>query len=298
MPNTLAHLGVGALVTNGFVRQADLRWVFAGAVIPDVPWIAQRVIASLPVDLNLYDVRVYATVQSSLACSLLLCGALASVASAAPRAFGILALNSALHLVLDALQSKWANGVHFFAPLSWELWNARWFWPESIPTYAMTFGAVPVLLWAWQRAWGATLDSRLSARRAGLGAGLLAAYLVVPLGGMASAEAANNHFVKTLREGGDRAGRYVEFDRAGYRSGEEVDTLRTFARENLVVATRAFDRTTTASVRATFLNDSTLQVHEVHDHSGWPRDSLSLVGLSVVALAWLRRSSRGGHPRV
>gem|GEM_PF-5648942 len=33
------------------------------------------------------------------------------------KVFGILAMGCALHLLLDALQVKWANGVHFLAHL-------------------------------------------------------------------------------------------------------------------------------------------------------------------------------------
>ena len=46
--------------------------------------------------------------------------------------------NAALHLVLDALQTKWGSGVHFFAPVSWTSTNWGLFWPESIVTYGLT----------------------------------------------------------------------------------------------------------------------------------------------------------------
>ena len=41
------------------------------------------------------------------------------------QSFGILALNSVFHLILDSLQTKWGNGVHLFAPVSWEVAEFR-----------------------------------------------------------------------------------------------------------------------------------------------------------------------------
>jgi hypothetical protein len=58
----------------------------------------------------------------------------------------ILALGSFLHLLLDALQTKLANEVHVFAPVSWDLLIFRLFWPEDVPTLALTrFGLLPLL---------------------------------------------------------------------------------------------------------------------------------------------------------
>ena len=47
MPNTLAHLGVQALVTRTLLPRAELRWIALGCVIPDLPWIAQRALRTL-----------------------------------------------------------------------------------------------------------------------------------------------------------------------------------------------------------------------------------------------------------
>ena len=59
MPNTLAHLGVGGVLTRSLVPDADLRWVYIGCVIPDVPWILQRVAYSLPISVDLYNLRLF-----------------------------------------------------------------------------------------------------------------------------------------------------------------------------------------------------------------------------------------------
>ncbi len=288
MPNTLAHLGVQGLVTRAIVPRADPKWIYLGAVIPDVPWIIRRVVrGALPV-VDAYNLQLYAVVQASLVVSLLLCAACAAVSSAPRKVFGILTLNAVVHLLLDGIQTKWANGVHFFAPFSWELWNAGWFWPDSLVTYVLTaFGAVFVAS-IWWRGLDRTVDLSLGSRRRLLGAAILfTAYMVGPLALRGGPESADNNFVRTLRTRDDRATRYVEFDRARHVHGEEYDTIRTFAGEELRVARRALNGSATVSVRATFQDDNTILIHHLHDHSNWPRNLASVIGLALVVVAWV-----------
>ena len=96
--------------------------------------------------------RLYAIAQGSLFVTLFLCGAIAAISARPKRIFGILAFNVLLHFLLDSLQTKWANGVHFFAPISWELINFELFWPESLPTYALTLLGLFYACWLWRQA--------------------------------------------------------------------------------------------------------------------------------------------------
>ena len=205
----------------------------------------------------------------------------------------VLGVNVLFHLLLDGIQTKWANGVHLFAPFSWKLWNADWFWPESFPTYLLTaFGAL-FLAWSWWRDSSTPVQfASISKRRLAAAGALLTAYLVTPLALSRGPEAANNHFVATLQDRDARTNRYVEFDRSTYVPGEHADFLVTFAREQLQVAEAALNRPATVSARATFLDDSTIVIHELHDHSGWPRDLLTYVGLVLVAVVWVPASRR------
>ncbi len=85
MPNTLAHLFVQGVATRSLLRGADLRWICLGCVIPDLPWILQRVVWRLNLAvLSPYDLRLYVIVQSSLIACLVLCGAFAML-SVEPR---------------------------------------------------------------------------------------------------------------------------------------------------------------------------------------------------------------------
>ncbi len=121
MPNTLAHFGVQSVLSHAALHDAEPKWVILGCLIPDLPWIFQRVVAELFPRVPAYELRLYVIVQASLGISLLLCATVALLTSAPFKVFRILAVNTLVHLLLDACQIKWANGVHLFAPFSWEL---------------------------------------------------------------------------------------------------------------------------------------------------------------------------------
>ena len=291
MPNTLAHLGAQGLVTRALIGQADLRWIALGAVVPDVPWILQRVVRTVIPGVDPYELRVYAIAQASLLVSLMLCGALALLAVAPRRAFAVLSLNAMLHLLLDAAQTKWANGVHLLAPLHWEPWNLGWFWPESLPTYALTLAGPVVVAWGWWRGWSRGPAITFTVRRAGAAGLLLTSYLLVPVAMREGVARADNHYVSTLRAQ-DRTGRDLELDRNRHKPGTTIDSVITLAGERLLVREGVLERDAIVSVRATFVDHETLRIRELHDHTGWPRDALSYAGLLVVVLLWLRPRAR------
>jgi hypothetical protein len=106
VPNTLAHVGFRALATRAVAPATDLKWNYLGCIVPDVPWMLQR---------------LYGIVQATLAMSLCLILAFASLATEPGRAFSIVAGNAWLHLLLDTIEIKWANGVHLLAPFDWRL---------------------------------------------------------------------------------------------------------------------------------------------------------------------------------
>jgi hypothetical protein len=293
MPNTLAHLGAQGLATRPLIRAADPKWVYAGCVVPDLPWILQRAAHAVAPGLDPYALRLYATAQSSLAVSLLLCAALAAFSALPRRIFAVLALNSLLHLVLDACETKWANGVHLFAPFSWELLNFGFFWPESLPTYLITALGPIVFAYAWWRRPGKPVGLSFEANRRTLaGAVLLAAYFAAPLALLSGPARADNHSVRTLRERAERPGRPVAFDRNQYVDHEGGDLLVSFAGEELSVQGTTLDRSAVVSARGAFLDEDPVLVRELHDHAGWPREILSYAGLTLVAASWLRPRRR------
>ena len=286
MPNTLGHLGFQGLVTRAVFRDADLKWICLGCVIPDLPWILQRAMMGLlPVDP--YDLRLYAIAQSSLALCLVACGAFAALSADPGRVLRILGLNSVLHLLLDACQAKWANGVHFLAPFSWRIDNFGLFWPESPLSVLLTVTGLGWLLFVWRRP-GVPIGLAFDRRgRLITAAGLMAAYFVLPVVLLSGPEAADNHSVRTLRDRENRTGRAVEFDRNRYVRREAGDVLETFAGEELTVTGEIPERSASISVQGRFVHEKTVEIVNLHTH--WPRvrDLASYVGLALVALVWL-----------
>lgn len=299
MPNTLAHIGVQGLATRSLIPGADLKWIYVGAVVPDVPWIAQRVARAALPEISAYDLRLYAIVQSSLFMCLILSGALSSFSIRPRRVFVILALGSVLHLLLDALQTKWANGVHLFAPFSWKLLNFGLFWPEAYPTLLLTALGLVFFLYAWWRIPAAGDDVlRPRGRSLIMCALFFVGYLLLPLAFLSGPEAADNHSVGTLRATEARPGRAVEFDRIAYEHRGGGDMLHTFAGEDLAVAGLRQERSGTVSVRGRFLDRRTVLIEDLHWHWPFARDAAVFLGLTLTLLYWIRslRPSLFGRP--
>jgi len=286
MPNTLAHLGIQSLLTGRLLSKPDLKWVYVGCVVPDVPWILQRAAAGLFPSLDLFDLRLYAIVQSSFVFCVVLSLTLTLLASDPRGVFTILTLNSFLHLVLDACETKWANGVHFFAPFSWKLTNWRLFWPESFPIYLLTALGLAFCLWQWKASTSTQFKIcfRTQPKHIAL-AVLLLFYLTAPALLMDGPYRADNHFVRTMKEKSDRTDRYVEFDRPYCHTRGHDRVIYPYGERIALVDEKDLPHAS-ISVRGRFLDTTTVKVLEVHDHSGLPRDQLSYLGLGLIAGVW------------
>lgn len=288
MPNTLAHIGVQGFGTRAAVARPDPRWVLLGCAIPDLPWILYRVARATQLAPTVYDLRLYAVAQSSLAFCLLLSGSLALVARRPPRTFGILALGSALHLLLDMAQTKWANGAVLFAPFSWEVVSLGWFWPESWVTVVLTALGLIYLGVSW-RSLAAVARSPLRFRgwRSAAAALLAVVYVVLPIAAIGSAGDANAHYVATLRDRERRRGEYVEFDRAEIETTGDDRHLILFTGERISLTQMDPGEANVVSVRGVFRNDSTVRVLAWHPHRSDLRDLASVAGLLAILGFWV-----------
>lgn len=300
MPNLLAHFGAQGIITQPAVRRTDAIWVLTGCFVPDVGWIILRVVRVVP-GVNLYDLRLYAIVQATLLFSLVLALGISALSRTPARTFAILALGAVLHLLLDASETKWANGVHLLAPFSWNLLNFELFWPESLVTHALTalgLGYTVWIAWSWRGATPFEVRPLLvTPARAGLAGAVLAVYLAAPLGLMRYPEAANNHFIATLRDRDERTGSYVEFDRAELLATESGQRLVTYAREELALVGTGLADSRRVSLRARFIDADSVVVFDAHRHSLWGRDLPSYLGLLILGAMWfgaLRPRSGGG----
>jgi hypothetical protein len=300
MPNTLVHIGVQGLLTRAVARKADFKWISLGCVIPDLPWILQRAVWFLGTDfISAYDLRLYTVVQSSLLACLVLCASAAMLSASPRRVFSVLALNSIGHLLLDALETKWANGVLLFAPFSWQLLNLGLFWPESAVILVATAFGLGYFLYAWWAKPGQSiaLSMGLQARTA-IGFVLLGVYLLAPLLFVADSEKANNHYMAVLRDRSQRTGKYIEFDRSYSFRRDGNLILRLFTGEEFVLVGTLDAASGNISVRGRFVDENTVEVHDLQEHSAGFRDGASMLGLFLVAVLWLaqaRRSPQDGH---
>ncbi|HVS16728.1 MAG TPA: hypothetical protein VMV46_22675 [Thermoanaerobaculia bacterium] len=297
MPATLAHLGAQALVTRAFVRGAPLLWIYLGCVLPDLPWILQRAIRALVPGIDPAMLRLYVASQASLLGCLALAVAVAAIARAPRRVFALLASGALLHLLLDAVEVKWPNGVLLLAPFDWTPLQLGWVLPESVAGLAWTlFGAVWVA-WYWRQA--AAEDPGISRqRRRWLAALALAAlWLALPLAMMRSAWRADAHFVRTLGEVEERPGRAVELYRAHAYDRPDGDVVETLEDEVLRLEGLEILGRQRVSIRGRFVDRETIRVEEALVHPGGWRDGASYAGLAAVALLWGRGGWRAWRRR-
>jgi len=283
MPNTLAHIGINGLVTRTLIRKADLLWIYLGALIPDFPWILQRVVLKLNPAIDSYDLRLYCIVMSSLLFSLIVCVALANLSEKFKRTFTILALGSLIHLVLDSIEKKWANGVQLFVPFDWNLLNIGLFWPEDLPIYIITFFGLFYVLYNFKETISTSIKFvHITPRKILISFVFITIYFSVPLLLLNSAEEANNHYVNTLRDREYRMGNYFEVDRGFYSDSPKGDEFITPFNEKLKVKNLDLKTSETMSIRAKFISKDEIQIIDYHIHSN--RDIFSYAGLLIIII--------------
>jgi hypothetical protein len=288
LPNTLAHLGIASTATRSLIKAADLKWIYLGSIIPDLPWILQRLGRILFPDINLYDLRLYVIIQGTFFFSLILCLALSSFSRDYFRTFLILSIGCLIHLLLDSLQKKWANGVHLFAPFNWDLFNLNIFWPESIPTYIITLYGLIYFIVTFKE--GIKVPLNLELKKIRRWAILLSAaliYFLLPLLILNQPYEANNHFVKTLENVGERSGKYFEIERRPYRFENGVEKLNTFTNEDIELKSINLTAPETVSIKARFIDEKTAEVIDYQVHSALFRDGASYAGLILVMIFWI-----------
>jgi uncharacterized membrane protein YgdD (TMEM256/DUF423 family) len=287
MPNTLAHVGAQGLTSRTALSDVDLKWVYLGCVIPDLPWILQRAAHVVVPGIDPFVLRSYVIIQASLLGCLVFSGAVALLARKVWRIFAVLGGNAVLHLGLDAMQTKWGNGVHFFAPFSWEITNWGLFWPESTPTYVLTALGLLYIAWHWQSSVSEPPGFTWPGipRLVGILV-FLGSYFLGPLYLHQQPIRANAHSLETLSEPSGRAGRPVEMDRAGYVRGQDGYFLVKFG-ERVQVEKLDIPAPVTVSIQGVFTDESTVHVTEVHAHADGVRDYASYLGFGLIILVWL-----------
>ena len=148
MPNTLVHFAVQGAASRGLWQRLDPRWIYLACLLPDVPWILRRAVVGFGLPVDVFDLRLYTMGLASLAGTLLLCAALALATSAPRLVLAVLGTGALLHLLLDATELKFGNGVHLAAPFSWRMTSFDLLPGESLVYLVLT--AAGALLLAWE----------------------------------------------------------------------------------------------------------------------------------------------------
>jgi hypothetical protein len=264
----------------------DLKWVYLSCVIPDLPWILQRAAHVIVPGIDPFVLRSYVIIQASLLGCLVFSGAAALLARKVWRTFAVLGGNAVLHLGLDAMQTKWGNGVHFFAPFSWRITNWELFWPESMFAYILTALGLLYIVWHWRSSVSEPPGLTWSdiPRLAGILL-LLGGYFLGPLFLLQQPIEADAHSLRTLREPRGRTGRPVEMDRAGYVRGQDGYFLVQFG-EQVRVEELEIPAPATVSIQGVFTGKYEVRVTRLHVHTSELRDYPSYLGLVLIATIW------------
>jgi hypothetical protein len=287
MPNTLVHFAAQGPVSRGLWRRLDARWIYLGCLLPDVPWILRRAVVGFELPFDTYDLRLYTMAQASLAGTLLLCAAVA-VATRAPRlVFATLGVNALLHLLLDAAEVKWGNGVHLLAPFSWRMTSFDLVDGEGTLVLALTLLGALLVTWELARWRPPAVRLDLGPKRLLLASALLLAYLLAPLAFLGSVQASDSYSVRTLREAEARPGRTVGLDRTSFLATPDGPFVEMWNGERVRVTGPVPDHDAGISLYGTFLQPDLLQIDRFVEHRGG-RDWPSYLALVLLAILWAR----------
>jgi len=289
VPNTLVHFAAQGAASHTLWRRIDVRFLYLGCVLPDLPWILRRAIVAFGRPVDGFDLRLYTMGLAALAVTLLLAGAIAVATTAPRRVFAWLGLNALLHLLLDATEIKFGNGVHLLAPFSWRMTSFDLL-PGESPVYLMAtlLGAL-LVVWDMARGRSEAVGWERRPRRWALAALLAAAYLAAPLPLLGAIEASDSYSVRTLRDRDTRTGRRVGLDRAHFLATPAGGFLEIWTGERLRATGTLPDRDATVSLYGTFLAPDVVRADQLvvqrHDRD-WP----SYLGLALLALVFVPRA--------
>jgi hypothetical protein len=288
MPATLGHIGIQVLLSKGLISRSDTKWALLGCIIPDIPWIAQRLVHAFW-EVPAVPLRIYFIAQSSLAISLALCLALSMFSRSPWLVFRILSFGALLHLLLDSLEIKWGNGVVLFAPAVWNTWRADLFWPEDVwPLLLFGLGALTAVILVFRT----TTDKKdvqlpKKGRLVLMLVGLLL-YVLLPWIAMPWVKANNLHYVGTIADTQARAGKPIEIDRNSVVLENGQVVLETWFGESILLEKSGLAEPGQVSVKGTFTDPRVIEVSTVRVHDPTTRVYATQIGLLFILLWWFR----------
>ena len=289
MPNTLAHIGAQLPIGKAIRRNWDPRWIVLGLLLPDLPWILQRVALAVLPTLSPISIRAYVVVLSTPVFCTVLAAAIACCFEKGRTIFWILFSQSIIHLLLDAFQQKGGVGIPFLAPFSWHTYSFPAYSMNGWVTNLLTLsGLVILLLLLAGRIHFPKLNRLLIDKPLNLllSLGLVAIYFSGPLLLHNGVMDANVHDLKLWKGDMPRVGETVHFDRARYVPGDPGTIQDDFNPVPIPIIGVDFPHKTKISTEAVFINEDTLWTATYVVHPKGLRFSYTIVGLLGILLFW------------
>ncbi len=288
MPNTLVHFAIQGVANKMVSKDIDIKWVFLGCIIPDVPWIIQRILHMMLPNIDPYMLRLWVIVQASFIFCLLLSAAVAAISEKPKAIFIVLAVNSFIHLLLDACEIKPGSGVHLIAPFSWELLMFSLVWPENIIISILTvFGFFTTLLYIIKRRGSPIWLHFKLIKNNGAALLFIFLYLTLPVFFINGPAEYDNHSVKTLADKDSRIGKEVFLERDHYTPTSDGGIITTFAGEKLRIEGKLLSEPAVISIEGVFIDKDTIHATMLHENQAGYRDLATYVALMLFLILWI-----------
>lgn len=286
MPNTLVHIGINGFLTKSISKKYNLFWIYMGSIIPDIPWISKKFLEFFIPQINGYDLQAYLIIQSTLFFSLILSFAISLFSKNLFRTLLILSLGSVLHLLADSIETKWANGVHLFAPLNWNLLNFGIIWPGNFIIHLLGFLGIAFFVWNWRESKNFYPDFLINKSRFLYFIIILLFYIFLPLLFTNKVFHSDNHFIQTLKNQNSRIGKYVELDRKTIFFDENSGNyyFKSFNKDIIELTNIGKLNSDKVSVKGKFIKNNLIEVIEYKESLGILRDGASYIGLFLILL--------------
>ncbi|MBK8945743.1 MAG: hypothetical protein IPM32_10820 [Ignavibacteriae bacterium] len=284
MPNTLVHIGINGFLIKSVSKKSNLFWIYLGCIISDIPWISKKFFELFIPEINGYDLQAYSIIQATLIFSIILSLSLSFLSKNILQTFIILSAGSILHLAADSLETKWANGVHFFAPLNWDLINFGIIWPNNIIIHVLGFFGLAFFVWSWKNIENSYPVFSFPTKRIYYFIAILFLYIFLPLTFINQVYQADNHFIQTLKNHENRIGKYVEMDRKKIELIPEYQTYRikSFNKDWINLTNIGKINSSTISVKGKFIKSNLIEVFDYQENLGIVRDGASYIGLFLI----------------
>lgn len=295
MPNTLAHIGLQVSATKAVAKDFDVRLVLVGCLIPDLPWILQRLLNVTPLDV--LDVRAYTlTMASPFFCTIFALG-FGLFFKRWMWVFAGVSIQCLLHLLLDGLQDKKGAGVHWFAPFNWTEFSFPIFPMEGwIIHTASILGICVSILILWLTIkhlpkWRISSMSSVPRIKGGLIITLFGIYTLLPLALLDQPINANVHNLAIWERLIEREGKQIRLDRCQFAPGSPAKIKDSLSKDWISISGIDLKEPATVSLIATFIKADQLRADSYFVHTKGLRSFYTMIGLGFILLIFLSSAS-------